>query len=224
MPALPNVAKVIRVQFLSSVQGNVRVQDRMYFNFAGAGPTVADLNTLGLTIANAWGTNFSSLQTPSAILIGVLLTDLTSAVGAQTQLTVSKVGTGGAATIPTGSAAVVKFKISRRYRGGHPRFYFPGVPQNQEGTGQSWLSTYTAALATAFQAFVTACELAPPANIGVMTHVNVGYFSGFTNKTFPSGRIHPVPTVRATPFQDVVIGYSVNPNFGSQRRRNLQSA
>jgi hypothetical protein len=224
MPALPNVAKVVRVQFLLSGLGNTRVQDRIYLAFAGAGPAVADLNTLGATIATAWGTNLSSAMSTAGALIGVALTDLTSATGAQTQVSTSKIGTGGAVSLPNGTAAVIRFKIARRYRGGHPRFYFPFPPQAQEGAGPGWLSTYVSSLAASFLAFITAVETTPPVALGALTHVNVSYFSGFTNKSFPSGRTHPVPTLRATPLQDLVVSYSVNPNYGSQRRRNLQSA
>jgi hypothetical protein len=53
--------------------------------------------------------------------------------------------------------------------------------------------------------------------------VNVSYFSGFTNVTFPSGRIRPVPKLRSVPLVDTVTSWSTNPNVASQRRRNLQS-
>lgn len=89
---------------------------------------------------------------------------------------------------------------------------------------EHWTSAYVAAIATAFGAFIAAAVTTPPTNLGTVTHINVSYFSGFTNKTFPSGRVHPVPNLRSGgPFKDTVQSYGVNAIIASQRRRNGQS-
>lgn len=88
-------------------------------------------------------------------------------------------------------------------------------------TGGIWSAGFQSSLASNFAAFIAACVLAPPASMGTVTHVNVSYFDGFTNKTFPSGRVKPVPTLRATPLVDTVLAYTANPKVASQRRRNL---
>ena len=224
MPPLPNVAKVIRADFFVTVPGNLRVRDRIFFNYAGAGPTPADLTTLATTIANAWGASLSPQCATGVILTGVQLTDLTSATGAQTFLSTSKPGTRVGQGLTAALAAIVKFKVARRYRGGHPRIYLNAGVVTDEATSVAWLAAFTAALATSFAAFIAGCVLAPPVNIGAMAHVNVSYFLGFLDKVFPSGRHRAVPTPRVVPLQDVVLSYSTNPNYGSQRRRNLQSA
>lgn len=223
MPALPNAAKVIRVDLFQTVNSDVRARDRIYFAYAGAGPAVVDLNTLGGTIGAAWGANLKALQQSNSGLTQLELTDLTSATGAQTIVTSTQTGTRAGGSIPSGAAAVIRFKIARRYRGGHPRLYFAAGSNTDVAATGSWTGAYVTALQSAWAAFIAACILAPPAAIGAMTHINLSYFLGFTNKTFPSGRTHPVPTLRATPVQDVVLSYSVNPLMASQRRRNLQS-
>lgn len=224
MPALPNVSKVIRVDFFLTVGANARVRDRIFFSFAGAGPAVTDLNTLAATISSSWLTNLVPQTNTGVTLTGITLTDLTSASGAQTVTSQSRVGTLAGTALSAGVAMIVKFKVARRYRGGHPRFYLPGRVTADLASSTQWASGSTTSLATAFAAFITACEASPPTNIGVMTHVNVSYFNGFTNKTFPSGRTKAVPTVRVTPVTDPVTAYSVNGFIGSQRRRNQQSA
>lgn len=224
MPALPVVNKVIRFDLFSTLGADSRVRDRFFMAFAGAGPTVADLTTLANTVATAWGTNLSPQQGANTTLTAVQLTDLTSATGAQTIVTTSKPGTGSGNAGGANMCAIIKFKIARRYRGGHARFYFPGPPALQLSTAQQWATAYLSALATAWTNFITAVGTTPPTNIGALTQVNVSYFSGFHNVTLPSLRVRSVPTVRGSALQDTVIAIATNPNVGSQRRRTLQSA
>jgi hypothetical protein len=224
MPALPAAGKVVRCDLFFTYSTNLRVRDRIYFNYTGAGPSVADLNTLAATISSAWNTQMSPQQNSSAVLTQIQLTDLVSSTGAQTVLTVSRTGTLAGAALPSATAMIIKFRIARRYRGGHPRFYLVGRVAQDETNQSAWLSASGSAVAVAWAAFIAACIAGPPASLGTMAHVNVSYFLGFTNKTFASGRTRAVPNVRATPVVDVVTSYSVNLTMGSQRRRSQQSA
>jgi hypothetical protein len=224
MPALPNVAKVLRLDFFFTVFPNTRVRDRVYFNYAGAGPSIADLTNWLTTVGTGWSGNLAARQQTGTTLTQVEATDLTSATGAQSIKSLAVVGTDAGGAPALGTAAVIRFKIQRRYRGGHPRFYFPGVSTAHLGSANAWDSTYVTNLAASWLSFVTAVITAPPAGLGAMQHVNISYFAGFTNKPFPSGRTHPVPTLRGVPVQDQVLSYSVNPIIGSQRRRYQQSA
>jgi hypothetical protein len=76
---------------------------------------------------------------------------------------------------------------------------------------------------TDYISFNSTIITSPPAGMGVMLPVNVSYFQGFHNFTFPSGRVKAIPTVRPVPVVDLINNFSVNPHVGSQRRRNLQS-
>lgn len=223
MPALPNVSKVIRCDLFQTIGANVRVRDRIFFSYTGAGPTVADLNTFAGTISNAWNTNIVPQQNTGCTLTGITLTDLTSPSAAQTVTSQSRVGTLAGVALSAGVAMIIKLKINRRYRGGHPRFYLAGRVAADLATSTSWVAANIAAAATAFSNFIGAATVGPPASIGTATHVNVSYFTGFTNKTFPSGRTRAVPNQRVVPLVDNVVSYSGNPLIGSQRRRNQQS-
>jgi hypothetical protein len=120
---------------------------------------------------------------------------------------------------------VISFHTARRYRGGHPRIYVAGVPASNLATPQTWGSGGLSVQLSAWEYFIAQFALAVPAAAGPATHVNVSYYQGFTNTTFPSGRIRPVPKLRSGgPIQDFITGYSVNPKVASQRRRNLQNA
>lgn len=224
MPALPPVPKVLRVDLIQTNQSNTRIRDRFFLQYTGSGPSVADLNTLATTIANAWSATLASETSNLASLTGVEITDLNSATGAQTERLFAFAGSVAGAFSPAGVAAVVKFKISRRYRGGHPRFYFGNLNNADLATSTTLSSSFQSSLATSFAAFIGDCVTTPPTSLGTLTHVNVSYFSGFHNITLASGRQRSVPTLRGTPLVDAVVAYSVNPQVGSQRRRNQQSA
>lgn len=223
MPPLNPVSKVLRIDFFFTIGNNTRVRDRIFFSYTGIGPTVADLTTLKGTIQSAWSANLASLQNTLASLTQIQITDLTSATAAQVVLTSSVPGTAAGAINSAGVAAVIKFKVSRRYRGGHPRFYFPGTNNSQLANASIWSAGFLSSLSSAWLAFIAACEVAPPANIGILVHVNVSYFQGFTNLVIAGRRARSVPTQRPVPITDGVVSYSVNPNTASQRRRNLQS-
>lgn len=224
MPALPNVSKVLRVDLLQTIGANTRVKNRIYFSYTGVGPTTADLNTLASTISSAWVSGMIARQNTGCILTGINITDLTSPSAAQVATSQSRTGTLAGTPLSAGVAMIVKLKIARRYRGGHPRYYHAGRVVSDLATSTTWSATQTADLVVGFNAFIAACVASPPTNLGTLAQVNVGYFQGFTNRTFPSGRTHSVPNLRGTPVVDPVVSVSVNNGVGSQRRRNQQSA
>ena len=223
MPALPPVVKTLRVDLLMSVFADLLARDRLFFQYTGANPSVADLAGLATTIGNSWNTNIAPLCSSFVVLTGVQVTDLNSSSGAQALQPRSNAGTRAGSAMSPGIAACVRFKIARRYRGGHPRMYLPAGMSADVDVPGTWKSTFVSAVAGGFLSFIQADILAPPASLGTLTHVNVSYFQGFTNKTFPSGRIHPVPTLRFAAVIDPVLAYLCNPKVASQRRRNLQS-
>lgn len=224
MPALPSPGKVIRCDLFFTYGPNTRVRDRIFFSYAGAGPVAADLTTLSGTISAAWNTNMVPQVNAGLVLTGITLTDLASNVGAQVVTSQNRVGTLAGNALPDGTAMVIKFKINRRYRGGHPRFYLAGRVSADLLQLNSWLPASATAVATAWQSFITACITTPPTNIGTMAHVNVSYFAGFTPTLFPTGRYRNIPKQRALPTVDTIQTYSVNGLVASQRRRNSQSA
>lgn len=223
MAALPPVPKVIRIDLLQTFGGNTRVLDHFFLQYSGA-LSIADLTTILNTVSSSWNTNIVGILQNVHTLTGVRGTDLTSATSPQVQIAASRVGTGTGPSTPSGTAMVIRFKVNRRYRGGHPRFYLSGLANGGLATPETWIAANLATVQTDWSNFISGCIASPPAAVGTLAHVNVSYFQGFTNKTFPSGRTRPVPNLRpGGPVVDLVVSYSVNPNVASQRRRNQQS-
>lgn len=86
-----------------------------------------------------------------------------------------------------------------------------------------WNSTYLNAVNTDFPEFMAAVEALSPGSIGVLDHVALSYYSGFTNITNSSGRIRAAPKYRATALVYPVTGYEAKQVMGSQRRRRTSS-
>jgi hypothetical protein len=213
---------VLRVD-LNQVASGINVRDRLFFKMSVGTESISDLQTLATTITSAWGTNMKVMESTNHTLTNVLITDLSGAAAPQTVGGAAQAGTNAAIVYPNGMALVIRFKINRRYRGGHPRFYLGALGGSDLLSGSAFTAAFLAAALTNWQAFVAACVLAPPANIGVLTHVNVSYFSGFTVSAPVGKRAKNLPTPRVAPVVDTVVSYSLNPLPASQRRRNHQS-
>lgn len=222
MPPLPPVSKIVRVD-LKHIMSGGNAATRIFFSYGGT-LSRTDAQTWVDAIANAWKTNMLVQMSNKITLTQTVLTDLTSATSPQVFSTVTGAGSGTVNPAGAGTSFVVQKKIARRYRGGHPRQYIPGMIAIFGTTPNTWDATYFGQVMAAYSAFVSAALTAVPVAASPATEQNVSYFTGFTNKTFPSGRVHPVPTPRATPITDLVISNVGNPKVGSQRRRNLQSA
>ncbi|SRR6266446_3166374 len=222
MPALPPVARVVRLDFHQLDFNNANIQTRMFIQYTGA-LSQSDAQTWVNTINTAFVTRMLPQLTNDLTLVNTVLTDLSSNTAAQAvSTTAGGVGSGGTNS-PPDICFIVKLKIGRRYRGGHPRHYFAQPIFANFTTVFQWTAAYQTAFITAFNNLVSDILTAVPAAAAPATEVNVSYFSGFHNVTFPSGRIRPVPTVRVTPVVDTILSHSANPKPGSQRRRNLQS-
>lgn len=223
MVALPPVSHVVRIDWHFVFGGDNNAQCRAFFQYTGA-LSQADANTWVGVAASAWVNRMLPQQTSDLSLNSTVLTDLSSATSPQA--TSGTTGAGGIVgnAMGAGTAVVIKRKVSRRYRGGHARLYMPAPSDGQLSTAQLWAPAYVAAINTAWTNLVSDIVNGVPVAAAPAFEVNVSYFQGFTNHTYPSGRIRPVPNPRGTPLVDLVVSHAVNGKVASQRRRNLQSA
>lgn len=206
-------------------QGNdLDVVDRFYLSYGGTDPTLTELDTFAGAVATAWGTDLKALAPDVVESTEVTCTALFSHSGPETSVPNSVSGTRGATYLGADVSACLRFHVPRRYRGGHPRIYLPFGIDTDLGTGiNEWSGAFIAAMETGWANFITAITTAPWTGSGAMAQVSVSYYTGFTNHTFPSGRVRAIPNLRGTPLVDVVDAISLNPKLASQRRRNLQS-
>lgn len=223
MPALPDVASVIRITTKLSVSGGSSdIISRWFMKYTGTAPTNADLNTLAAAVVTHWGVEMKGLFHSAYHLTEVEIVDLTSPSAAVGLASASVAGTRSGEVLSAAAAVCVQYKIGRRYRGGHPRSYWPMGVQGDLADVNTWDSTMITSSEADVAAFIADVAGEVWSGGGTLTHVNVSYYDGFTNVTGPTGRARAVPTLRVTPVVDDVAGYNTNPQVASQRRRNQQ--
>jgi len=141
LPPLPGLAKIIVKQTLASV--NV-------FNVfhaisqGGVTWTSTEATNMATAIRSAWVTNLIPLQSTGLTLTDVTVIDLSTDSGVEGSATGSTPGTVVAQALPASAAICWSWKISKRYRGGHPRTYIAGLT----GTDLSNANTVSAARVT----------------------------------------------------------------------------
>lgn len=224
MPALPSVPKVLKLVYQGVMTGGAKWVVGDFFGFTGSNPTNAELATFLSAVASAYTTNIAPLMTADRELTLLDVIDLTSSTSAAAELGVSIFGTRSDVALGAQIAYILKKEIFRRYRGGHPKQYWPIGGDTALADATHWGSAFVTAAQAGFLNQLTAIEAAGWAGAGTIDTVSVSYFEGFTNVLYPSGRYRAVPTRRVTPFIDNVSGYAHNPLIGTQRRRTEQSS
>lgn len=194
---------------------------RFYTSYSGTAPSNADLATFDAAISTAFGTNLKSLLDTASLLSQVASVDLSSSTAAVDSSTVSVAGTRGATILPAEVALVSSYRIARRYRGGHPRGYWPFGIETDLSTRRTWTGSFVTACNTGLANFFTAVAAAGWSGAGTLLHVNVSYYAGFHVVTSPTtGRARNVPTLRGTPVVDTITSVFTQQRVGSQRRRD----
>src|ERR1700674_735092 len=138
MPPLPNAPKVVRVALVHTYGGNIDVVTRFFLRYAGTAPTVGDLNSFVAACASDWVTPMAPVTNPFVTLTSVEATDLSTPSSAQATVGTSHSGTRAGDELPASAAAVTSYEISRRYRGGHSRGYWPAGSSPDVNTPQQW--------------------------------------------------------------------------------------
>jgi hypothetical protein len=178
-----------------------------YLALAGTGIATSDCNTLAGTINTQWGTQFKP-QVPSDVVLTNVRLVYVPSVGNEI-LGISTTGqTGSYATAAIQDAAIsyiLNWNVNKYYRGGHPRWYLPGVNTGTIGTGSSVGAGMRTSLGTAMTSFLNAINAATTTNI---TSVQMGTVS------FQSAGAWRNPP-QFWPF----VSGSVNGIIGTQRRR-----
>lgn len=217
MPPLPSVPNVIKV-VMSGTASNSAWANVIHFSYTGAAPSVIDQGSAATAVANAWNTNISGLMNSQTVLTQVEVIDLSSSSGAAATFMTSHPGTSSVNPVPSNAAMVIRKHIARRYRGGHPKTFL--VPKDSDSLfdQDSWKATYATSVSNGWVSFISALIVAHGAATWT-NEVNVSYYQGFHNVTYPSGRVASVPTLRSSPVVDVIQNYTAEIKVGSQRRR-----
>lgn len=198
--------------------------NRFYVAYAGSAPTGGNATSLATSIQGFWSSHLAPQISNAFTLNEVDVLDIASNSGLSGQWTGSDPGQATGTGPPASVATNVEFGISRRYRGGKPRFYLPPGDNGDLNGITSWTAQYVTNTTAAVQAFFAAIEALSVGSMGTLQHINLSYYKGFTNVTNSSGRERAVPTYRPVALSDAVVGYSCKAIVGSQRRRRTSSS
>lgn len=205
MPALPVVPGVIKLEWLWT-QGGIPAANVSHVKYTGGPPAAADLAGFGAAmIPLLWPSGLYSGYSTSTILVGMKLTDLASDTGAVAESSSGQAGTFSGDELPAQAAVLVNFAIGRRYRGGHPRMYFPPPTQSLLAGPSEWAGTLITELGSRFTALFAYYSGGTEGTTVLAGPVNVSY------KTAGAPRVSPVV--------DPITGFTVNPIMATQRRR-----
>jgi hypothetical protein len=225
VPPLPDVAKVIKVALTFSLDEDLGARCQFFKRYSGTAPSASQLTTFAGDINGLFDTeDMKSLLSASYALEDVECTDLSSSTAAFGHDDTGVTGTRGGDIVPASAALVVSHRISRRYRGGHPRTYFPFGVQADMQDAQTWTDAFVTEADGVVDSFFGAINAAGWASAGGIDSVNVSYYEGFSVFITPSGRAKNISTPRAVPLVDAITAHSPRHGIGSQRGRLLHLA
>jgi hypothetical protein len=220
MAPLPVVASTLRVACIHVDDNDLNLISRFFITYTGSAPSTGQLDTFCTAVGTAWGSDLKSLTGTAVELTTVEAVDLTSSTSASGVASPAIAGTRSGNAIPADNCALTSYEINRRYRGGHPRGYWPFGIQTDLLNTQEWSSTFTGLVLTGIENFFSGIIASGWSGAGTLTHTNASLFEGFSVEISPStGRARNVPTKRATAVVDPVLSYVVRARIASQRRR-----
>jgi hypothetical protein len=225
MPPLPSVPNVLVIQLKFTV-GNANVLSRVHVNYASDAPSRDDLNLYAANIDAEIGAHLLPLFSTEVKPAEVMVTDLSShEYGARGIAPGQQVGLRPG--LPNGAAvaALINFRVARRYRGGKPRVYIPFFVASDLAPGLTWSESALAEGTTAWAGCLDGVLTNTPSTLRVVDQVNVSYYEGFdVVMDLRTGRSRNAPQLRpGGPAVDKITRFSINPKLGSQRRRNLHA-
>lgn len=129
MPAQPPVPQVIKVVMDGNSAG-IPIATVFHLGYSGPPPTGQTMLAVATAVMNGWENQIAPLVVNSCGWDQCTCTDLSSETGAQAIFEKSVVGGHAGPAVPNNVELVLSKAIGRRYRGGRPRTYLPGLPES----------------------------------------------------------------------------------------------
>lgn len=221
MPALPDVPKVLKVGVHFSDGVNDDILSRFFVQYSGTAPSSADLDDFCDALSADWSTSMIGLMGATISLTSIDAVDLTSALSAVGVQATTEVGTRDGHVVPIDAAVVTSYKVARRYRGGHPRGYWPFGVAEDLTNAQLWGASFVDEVSSSYTAWRAALETHGWGGAGTLGFVNISYYEGWTiiNRGVVP-RAYNVPTLRGGgPLVDAIDTFQTRQRVGTQRRR-----
>lgn len=224
MTPLPAVPGVVKIVFGFDVGLDVEAIVRNYWTYTGPAPDTTALSAMASGMRGGIGDVMVSLMDPDTTFTNITILDLSSDLGAEGVGTGTTVGTRAGGKLGAGSAVLANYTIGRRYRGGHPRSYWPWGTSTDLDTRGIWSSDALGAFGPGANEIVGDVNGASSGGTTLGTQVSVSYYTGVAAAPSPTNPHRYVnrPVLRAAPLVDAVSAPVINPKVASQRRRDLQ--
>lgn len=210
MPRLPDVPNVLKVELIYSNGGGPAV-NLLHFLWSGSAPSATDCSAIAAGVAAQWQSYILPLLSTNLILEDCVVTDLSSSTSATGASHIGVAGADGNPVLDAAASIVLSHKIARRYRGGHPRTYLPGIVQTAlsdvRTIGASLVTTLDAAFANFLSHFVG-------------TGFGATSIGAFVAVSYVDKTVNPVaPFRRVSPLVENVVSTGTQKRLCTQRRR-----
>lgn len=151
---LPNVANVVRVK-LNGTNQNTPWVALFFWHYLSAPPSSALLSSFCTAFVDAFRTALLPSIAGTVAVNGAEAWDLSARDAAQASGGTAAVGVRPGVPLPTSVAAVASWKVNYRWRGGHPRTYWPAGVATDVVDGHLWTDTARTAFEAGNEAFLT---------------------------------------------------------------------
>lgn len=188
MTALPPIANVVKVRLFWDVDG-YGATNILHWQYDGDPPLPADCATFAShfnTNAKFYMQDALSEQAHRWVhFIGCVVTDLSSDTGAEGQDLTDWYGVINTDIVGCQVAACVRWPISLRYRGGHPKTFFPSLPSSSSADGSNWTSIAAEDWSNRVNSWVDSMTGDTSGSTSIQAHCMVSYFTGGAMRTTP---------------------------------------
>lgn len=227
MPALPSVNDAIAVTYDFTIGADTLARCRQFFGIhpsSGTGLTNAQAAAMATAISSSYGTNLKTLARGSTSLTSVKVTGLTSPTDGFGEDATVIAGTRTGNQLSASQAILQSLHLERRYRGGHPRTYWPFGTDGDLDTPQLWEPTFVTAVGTGLDNHFTDWSTDLPSGITNVFPINISYYQGFTPITGSTGRVRNVSKPRLSPIVDLILSFAIQQGIANIRKRLLRLA
>lgn len=210
MPRLPDVPNVLRLR----LQGLINGQPWNVVHYAKyAGPPLSEAQVLAAipAMGDAWKNSIGTICGSTVQLQRIQVTDLASITGVQVEGQTVWPGTRAGTPLSNQVALVASYAVSARYRGGHPRSYWPAGVGGDITNGRLWATAFLPIADTACTSYVGNINLIA-LGTGNLTFCAVSFYGG----TPP---VNGESVLRTTPIVLTVLTVEVHGRVDTMRSR-----
>lgn len=227
MPALPDIANVIKHSMHWAIEGDPLADTILHYHYTSGPPDDTDLTAYLVAMDAAVTADLAPLYQSGIQYLGSDVRDLSNDMGGRAVSSAAIAGTRTGTKLAPGSCALANYIIRRTYRGGKPRSYWPFGVSGDVATTGLWADAFVAAAQTGILDYLQTA-LATFGGMTIDTQCQVSYY-GPPNRIITSGstgRARTVSTRRDAPggtghpIVDTITNAIVSKVIGSQRRRN----